>query len=90
MLINSSDSFSRFLALYKFVCMYDDVDEYDDDMGLTDEGLCYSVQSGLWQAECPQQLHAYRHGCQCQYLVVRSGFRSSRPLSSLHFPHLPI
>ena len=53
MLINSSDSFSRFLALYKFVCMYDDVDEYDDDdMGLTDEGLCYSVQSGLWQAGC--------------------------------------
>jgi len=37
--------------------MYDDVDadddvDDDDDMGLTDEGLCYSVQSGLWQAEC--------------------------------------
>jgi len=54
MLINSSDSFSRFLALYKFVCMYDvdDDDDDDDDMGLTDEGLCYSVQSGLWQAGC--------------------------------------
>jgi len=40
--------------------MYDDVDadddvdddDDDDDMGLTNEGLCYSVQSGLWQAEC--------------------------------------